>query len=62
MKVYVEKIRDRLNLNNMRECSQDRKLQWFFGHLERWEENNLSSKWRNLTFSARGQPRKTLNK
>ena len=40
-RISTEEFWTRLKLKSMRECLQDRRLQWF-GHLERMEENTLS--------------------
>ena len=50
-------------LRNVRECVQDRRLQWF-GHLERIKESAWSSKCRTFKVRGslpRGRPRKIWN-
>ena len=59
-KISSEELRNTLELNSMRECLQDRRLQWF-GHLERMEEIVLSGKCRTFMISGtflKGDPGK----
>ena len=61
--ISSEELRIRLKLKSMRECYQDRRLQWF-GHLGKMQENAGSIKWRTFKGSGsfpRGLPRKTWN-
>ena len=37
-RIFEDELRTRLKLNSVRECAQDRRLQWF-GHVERMEES-----------------------
>ena len=63
LRISLEELRNRLKLNNTRECLQDSRLQWF-GHLERMKENARSSKRRTLKVSVslhRGRPWETRN-
>ena len=56
----AQEHRNRLKLNSMRDCLEDRKLQ-LFGHLERMEENAWYGKCR--TFKVSGSfPRRLLRK
>ena len=60
-RIVAEGIRTRLELKNMKECLQDRKLQWF-GHLERMEESARFDKGTTFKVSSsfpRGLLRKT---
>ena len=50
-RISLEKFRNRLKLNSMRECLEDRRLQWF-DQLERMEKNAWLSKYRS--FKVRG--------
>ena len=50
-RISLEKFRNRLKLNSMRECLQDTRLQWF-DQLERMEKNAWLSKYRS--FKVRG--------
>ena len=59
----AEELRTRLRLKSVRECLQDRRLQWF-GPLERMEERKWSNKCGTFRVSGnflRGQPKKTWN-
>ena len=60
-KISAEELKIRLKLKSIRECLQDKRLQWF-GHLERMEESAWSSKCKTFEVSGifpRGRPRKT---
>ena len=59
-RISAEELRTRLKLKSMRECLQNRRLQWF-GHLETIE-SLWSSKCRTFKLRgsfSRGRPRKT---
>ena len=45
-RISTEELRTRPKLKSMRECLQDRRLQWF-GHLETLEENAWSNNLKN---------------
>ena len=62
-KIFAENFRTRLRLKSMKECLQDRRLQWF-GHLEGMEESACSSKCKTFKVGSifpRRQTRKTWN-
>ena len=62
-RIFAEELRTRLKLKSMRQCLEDRRLQWF-GHLERMEKNASSSKCGTSRVSgifAKGRLRKTWN-
>ena len=42
-KISADELRTRIKLSNVRECSQDRRLQWF-GYLEIMQKTAWSSK------------------
>ena len=50
-RISAEKLRTRLKLNRIRECSKVRRMQWS-GHLERMEESAWSSKCRTFKVSG----------
>ena len=62
-RISADELTARLKLKSMRNCLQDRRLQWF-GHLERMEKSAWSIKCRTFMVSGSfsiGQPRKTWN-